>query len=116
MMGLYDQTPPRQTEKEGQIGKLLPLYLGWYCMSGSIPPSVFFPFPASLQYTAMQFSSISDYRLLVVISAWYLAIRQRCHQCHSDLSERSISVAANLHVCISLSLFVKANMDCQDSE
>lgn len=61
--------------------------------------------------TAMQFSSISDYRLLAVISAqFHFTIWQPRYLCHLDLSGRSISSAGNLHVCISLGPFVRQSV------
>lgn len=53
-MALYAQAPSR---RKGQMWKLLPLQLGWYCLASSLPHLLFHSLHPS---TTMQFSSISD--------------------------------------------------------
>lgn len=75
-------------------------------------------FPPSLHApTAIQFSSIFDYRFLAVISAqFHFTIWQLCYLCHLDLSGRAISAAGNLHVCISLGSFVRKRQSVRIEE
>lgn len=84
-------------EGGGEIGQSLPLQ----------PRKLLYVWLRSFP-TAMQFSSIFDYRLLAVISAQsHFTIWQLCYLRHLDLSGCSISSASNLHVCISLGSFVR---------
>lgn len=95
-------------DRERHIGKSLPPHLRelldvWlWCL-----PLSFFPLSFHAP-TAIQFSSIFDYRFLASVSAQlHFTIWQLCYLCHLDLSGRSISAAGNLHVCISLGSFVR---------
>lgn len=90
---------------ERNIGKSLPFTSWSYWVSDSdVSLCLFSPHAP----TAIQCSSIFDYMFLASISAqFHFTIWQLCYLCHLNLSARSISAAANLHVCISLGSFVR---------